>query len=275
MKRINLIFLFIVIECFAGIRLYAYDAVIDGIYYNFSGTNATVTYKESGFYDVFSDYSGNIVIPEYVTYESTTYKVTSIGSRAFANCENLISVTIPNSVTSIGSSAFQNCSLQSIVIGNGLISIGSDAFYFCLNLTKVIIPDISGWCESSITYEEYNSNPLSIAGHIFSDENTEITNLVIPDGTTSIGDNAFNDCSSLTSVTIPNSVTSIGSSAFSGCSGLASITIPNSVTSIGSSAFSGCSGLTSVTIPNSVTSIGEYNQEIKGETNVEIIPVIA
>ena len=74
---------------------------------------------------------------------------------------------------------------------------------------------------------------------------------------TSIGDYAFEDCSSLTSVTIPESVTSIGKSAFEGCSSLTSITIPESVTSIGNSAFSGCSSLTSVTIPNSVTSIGD------------------
>ena len=71
------------------------------------------------------------------------------------------------------------------------------------------------------------------------------------------------------------SVTSIGDWAFSICWGLTSITIPNSVTSIGGSAFEDCSGLTSVTIPNSVTSIGEYNQEIKGVTNVEITPVSA
>ena len=71
------------------------------------------------------------------------------------------------------------------------------------------------------------------------------------------------------------SVTSIGEKAFSLCSGLTSATIPNSVKSIESSAFSGCSGLTSITIPNSVTTIGEYNQEIKGKTNVEIIPVSA
>ena len=92
---------------------------------------------------------------------------------------------------------------------------------------------------------------------------------------TSIGEEAFFYCSGLTSITIPNSVTSIGINAFSGCEGLTSVTIPNSVTSIGRHAFYGCTGLTSVTIPNSVTSIGEYNQEIEGETNVEIIPVSA
>ena len=71
------------------------------------------------------------------------------------------------------------------------------------------------------------------------------------------------------------SVTSIGNYAFSVSSRLTSVTIPNSVTSIGDDAFSSCRGLTSVTIPNSVTSIGEYNQEIKGVTNVEISPVSA
>lgn len=73
---------------------------------------------------------------------------------------------------------------------------------------------------------------------------------------TSIGKEAFLNCSGLTSVTIPSSVTSIGSWAFRGCSGLSSITIPNSVTSINDCAFYGCSSLTSITIPNSVTSIG-------------------
>ncbi|MBQ2784706.1 MAG: leucine-rich repeat domain-containing protein [Alistipes sp.] len=72
---------------------------------------------------------------------------------------------------------------------------------------------------------------------------------------TSIGDYAFENCSSLKSITIPNSVKSIGSSAFAGCSSLTSITIPNSVTSIEWNAFGGCSSLTSINIPDSVTSI--------------------
>ena len=84
----------------------------------------------------------------------------------------------------------------------------------------------------------------------------KIESVVIEDGVTSIGANAFDGCSGLTSITIPSSVTSIGEGAFEGCSGLTSITIPSSVTSIGKYAFSGCSGLTSITIPNSVTSIG-------------------
>ena len=73
---------------------------------------------------------------------------------------------------------------------------------------------------------------------------------------TSIGWNAFYECSSLTSVTIGNGVTSIGESAFYNCSSLTSIEIPNSVTSIGNYAFTWCDSLTSVTIGNSVTSIG-------------------
>ncbi len=86
---------------------------------------------------------------------------------------------------------------------------------------------------------------------------SEINNVIVRQGITSIGESAFLDCTGLTSITIPNSVTSIGHEAFYGCTGLTSITIPNSVTSIGADAFYCCSGLTSIIIPNSVTEIGE------------------
>ncbi len=87
---------------------------------------------------------------------------------------------------------------------------------------------------------------------------SDVKQVIIGDGVTTIGGSAFSYCSSLTSLTIPNSVTDIGSSAFSGCSSLTSVTIGNSVTTIGSGAFFSCSSLTSVTIGNSVTEIGYY-----------------
>ena len=79
--------------------------------------------------------------------------------------------------------------------------------------------------------------------------------VVIPDGVTSIGDDAFSSCYNLISIVIPDSVTSIGDNTFSYCSKLTSIVIPDSVTSIGAGAFSYCSSLTSIVIPDSVTTL--------------------
>ena len=196
--------------------------------------------------------------------------VEKIGDYAFSLCSGLTSVTIGNSVDSIGISAFSGCTgLTSVTIPNSVTSIGGSAFYECSSLTKVIVNDIAAWC--NISFGNDYGNPLTYAKHLYSNENTEITNLVIPDEVTSIKDYAFYYCSGLTSVTIPNSVTSIGSEAFDGCSGLTSVTIPNSVTSIGDYAFYKCSSLTSVTIPNSVTSIGERAfQNCSGLTSVNI-----
>ena len=105
-----------------------------------------------------------------------------------------------------------------------------------------------------IPAEIYGKSVTSIGDWAF--ENcTSLTSITIPDSVTCIEWYAFQGCTSLTSITIPNSVTSIGDLAFDGCTSLTSITIPDSVTSIGKSAFYGCTSLTSITIPNSVTSI--------------------
>ena len=109
----------------------------------------------------------------------------------------------------------------------------------------------------TITVDNVVHNVTSIGDYAF-EECSSLTSITIPNSVTSIGEEAFRECSGLTSFTIPNSMTSIGEAAFYRCTSLTSITIPNSVTSIGEWAFSGCGGLTSITIPNSVTSIGEW-----------------
>ncbi len=163
--------------------------------------------------------------------------VTNIGSYAFDGCTNLTSITIPNSVTSIGSVAFYGCtSLSSITIPNSVTSIGDMAFYG----TKWYDKQPDGLIYAGLVLYKYKGTmPTN-------------TNIVVKQGTNSIGYEAFYNCSGLTSITIPNSVTSIGSYAFYNCSGLTSITIPNSVTSIGGSAFSGCYILADKFVNNSI-----------------------
>ena len=226
----------------------AYDFMVDGLCYEYNsdGTSVMVTNQNSSD-PHYTDLSGDLVIPETVTYSGTTYSVTTIGWNAFSGCSELTSITIPNSVTGIYYQAFSNCSgLTSVTIPNSVKIIAPSVF------------DGTAW---------YNNQPdgLVYAGLVaykYKGTMPDNTNIDIVEGTKSISDNAFQNCRGLTTVTIPNSVTYFGFYAFSGCRGLTSVNIGNSVTSIGGHAFEYCSGLTEVTIPNSVTSIG--NNAFKG-----------
>lgn len=177
---------------------FAYSFMVNGIYYNINGDEATVTYIDfiehwnnvsptgEGRYNYLTKYVGWAIIPNTVTYNGITYTVTSIGDHAFCNCNSLIGISIPNSITSIDSYAFYNCSgLKELTIPISVTTIGKYAFYGCKGLSYVTIPD-------------------SIM---------------------SIGAQSFYNCSNLATIVIGSSVTSIGgtSDVFYGCP-LSSIT---------------------------------------------------
>ena len=185
----------------------------------------------------------------------TDGSVTSIGDGAFSDLTGITSINIPDGVTSIGKYAFSACTnLASVTIPISVKSIGTAAFGHCTGLTAVHITDLAAWCE---VVSVGISNPLYHAKKLYLN-GTLVTDLVIPEGVTGIGEGVFQMCEDIVSVTIPSSVTNIGDYAFNGCTGLASVTIPNSVTSIGNYAFYGCTELASINIGDGVTSIGAY-----------------
>jgi hypothetical protein len=190
---------------------------------------------------------------KYVNLDLSGSTITSIGDYAFFRCSSLTGITIPAGVTSIVEDAFGGCrNLTSITVAPGNNNYASEAGFLYNKVSGQITHILPSGRSGNVTIP----NGVTSIGDYAFDGCTSLTSITIGSGVTSIGYCAFNECTSLTSITIPASVTSIGGQAFIECTSLASVTIGSGVTSIGQEAFENCTSLTSVTIPASVTSIG-------------------
>jgi uncharacterized repeat protein (TIGR02543 family) len=251
-----------------------YEATVDGYKYAYTvnGGNATIT-----------DFLGPVASTSTGSYDITIpeklddHPVTGLGESSFSGtyspdhpknntllsfCNQIQSVTIPESVTSIGKSAFEDCSnLDSLTIKGVATSIGAYAFGSCTSLTSLslvgsfqTIGDYA-FVSCGMTSLTIDATITSIEKYAFSSRS--LTSLSLTGNVQKIGDHAFYSCSSLKTVTLPKSLTSIGAYAFDSCTSLDSIEIPGTVTEIGDYAFIDA-GLTSVTIDEGVKSTGAY-----------------
>lgn len=123
-----------------SMNVLAYDFESGGIYYNIlSETDKTVevTYKD----EKYNTYSGEITIPNTISFSEKTYNVTTIGMSAFQQCYSLEKITLPNSITSIGDYAFSYSGIMNITIPENVTNIGNYAFSKCLWLESITIPN--------------------------------------------------------------------------------------------------------------------------------------
>ena len=233
---------------------------------------------------------GSVEIPETVTYQGTTYTVTSIRDGGFG-FTNLTSITIPNNITYIGDFAFRNCSsLTSVTIPNSVTSIGGSVFYGCSSLTSVTLSNNITELPSYYDYDYYG----------FFGNCSSLNSVTIPNSVTSIGGNAFKNCGNLlsisfdensnlnaipygafqsctklSSIAIPKNVTSLGMFAFMNCNALATVIFEENseLTTISTKAFYGCSSLTSITIPKKVAVVN--NNAFQNCYNLTSVTVLA
>ena len=223
-----------------SVSVYAHDFEVDGVYYKKLTYNTVeVTFKGTAYNTYSNEYSGNVVIPSKVTYNSSTYTVKSIGKEAFCSCSALTSISMPTTITKIDEYAFQLCTgLTNIVIPSSVTTIAYGAFIDCTGLLSATIP-------SSVTTIE--SRAFSYCSNL--------EKVTMANGVTKIGDYAFYLCEKLNELTLSNNIIEIGKEAFLGCDLLSEITLPEPLTTMGLGVFAGCGSLKTIYIPNKVTTI--------------------
>ena len=268
-----------IVMLFVAHKAHAHDFEVNGIYYGisiFNKNTAYVTHKGTD-YNEAKEYSGSVVIPESVTYNGKTYPVASIGGYAFAGCDGLTSVVIPNSITTINQNAFNGCTgLTSVECKSATPPVCKDNVFSGVNTQSIplIVPD------ESIELYKFADTWKNFKWGVSIGDTKEIEGIrykVIEETAVEViaGTSKYTgDIAIPSEITIDENrftVTRIGENAFNGCTGLTSIVISNTVSSIGNTAFYGCTGLTSVTSQNPTPPTCGTN--VFNEVNTQNIPL--
>ena len=202
--------------------------------------NNNFIFKDGILYDVKNGIlvsAVNSLIPEKVIVDECTK---TIDYSAFADCNNLYEIEIPQGVANIGEKAFARLdNLKNIDIPDSVTNITTLAFYRCNGLVSVQVPG-SVTAIKNGTFRECNN----------------LKKVILNEGITGIEQYAFYDCELLEEISIPGTVTTVGNSAFYRCKNLKNIEIPEGVTKIDGSAFIFCSSLEQIKLPQSLVSIG-------------------
>lgn len=199
-------------------------------------------------------YMTSVTIPDGVHY---------IDEYAFEDCSVLTEVIMPDSVAAIMDYAFKGCSsLEEITFPQNTLFIGDGVFKECTSLVKVYIPNSLEYIgqdifdeNSNASIEKYGESTLQIENGVLLSAPTLITNAVVPNSVTKIGEEAFMFCNDLETVVLPEGLIEIGEGAFRYCYNLKTVVIPSTVTVIGKDAFYKCESLTEIVIPENVETI--------------------
>lgn len=244
---------------------------INGIFYELDSKTkeaSVVTNEPEAF---FSSYSGNVVIPESVSYAGDVYKVTSIARYAFYGAIEVTGVTIPSTVEYVDEFAFSQCSgLESIVVDEK--NQVYDSRGNCNALIHTARNELVKGCKNTII-----PNTVKKIGNYAFEFVGDLKSIVIPSSVTVIGKQAFY-YSGLVSVSISPGLKEIGMNAFYRCTSLSSINLPEGLTTVGNFAFYECSRLSSIVLPSSLTTIDECAFELcsslKTVTNLSTTPQV-
>lgn len=199
-------------------------------------------------------YEGDFVIPDYIDYDNKRYNVVSIDDYAFANCNQLISITIPAYLREIGRNVFDGCTMLNKVVWNAMqASTYTEVVDGVLYMYPPFYNNTLRNCSvSEVVFGDYVMVvPVAMCANM-----VNLKSVKLPETLSVIEQSAFSNCTVLENINIPSQVYSIGDFAFADCMSLKDVVLPTSLRSIGMGAFLNCESFTSVNIPENVTTIG-------------------